>query len=172
MAVQHEPLIPRESIDDFVQETVIPRWVKYGGVVAGAALVMARLAGVAYADGGDHHGHAGDHGEHGDHAVPAHGAPALAHGLSHSEGTPAASHVAGATTVTPPGEAVNNDDHNKVKTAHVAGANATNVTANSTANATNVTAAAATAAANETAGTANAVTAAGAETAAVTAAAN
>src|SRR5712692_3227321 len=79
-----DPLIPMQDIDEFVNEAVLPRWVKYGGVVAGAALVLARLGGIAYADDG--HGHGGDH----DHDVPHHATHAGVGLHAGSDSSPAA----------------------------------------------------------------------------------
>ena len=56
-----DPLIPFESLPETVNQSLIPGWVKFGGVVAGAALVLARLGGVAYADDGHHGGGSGGH---------------------------------------------------------------------------------------------------------------
>jgi hypothetical protein len=115
-----EPLVPPSEVEEFVQETVIPRWVKYGGVVAGAALVLARLGGVAYADDGNH-GHAGDHDHDG--VGPHHATHAGVSAHSGGDSSPAAAQATNPNGVrgeargdahgVKAGEAVNNDDHDR-----------------------------------------------------------
>src|SRR5579884_3487290 len=105
-----EQLIPREELDSLdTAPAVIPRWVKYGSILTGAALLLARLGGIAYADGGGHGGHGGhggsDHaksghgGDHGGHMATQPPAAPAAKGGSHHGGSARAARAENATTV-------------------------------------------------------------------------
>src|SRR5438067_9944179 len=60
---KRELLVPDEDLElESIAGVGIPRWVRYGSVVAAVALTAARLGGIAYADDG---GHSGGHGGHG-----------------------------------------------------------------------------------------------------------
>src|SRR5438309_3843346 len=103
---QRDPLVPPQDVDEFVSRNLVPRWVKYGSVVTGAALVLARLGGIAYADDGGHggSGHGGGHGDGdhgGGHAAMTHApaAPAAAHSSGHGGGSAKAVQPASATSV-------------------------------------------------------------------------
>src|SRR5690348_13584539 len=71
---KHELLVPEEELEfESTAGLGVPRWVRYGSVVAAVALTAARLGGIAYADdgghsgglghGGDGHGHGGGDGD-------------------------------------------------------------------------------------------------------------
>src|SRR5579884_1350065 len=130
-----EQLIPREELDSLdTAPAVIPRWVKYGSILTGAALLLARLGGIAYADGGGHGGHGGhggsDHaksghgGDHGGHMATQPPAAPAAKGGSHHGGSARAARAENATTV---------KSAKSVDSAVVAGAVATAKSANTVA---------------------------------------
>jgi hypothetical protein len=132
-----EQLIPREELASLeAAPAVIPRWVKYGSIITGAALLLARLGGVAYADGGGHGAHGG-HGD-GDHAKSGHGGDHGGHMATQAPAAPpakAGSRHGGSAKAVQTQNATDVKSAKSVNSAVVAGAVATAKSANTSAQA-------------------------------------
>lgn len=99
-------ILEEESYLEALDRHILPLWVKYGGIAAASALILARMGGIAYAAGDSHHSsgdtHATSHPSSGDQHTTA---PA-----SHDSGT--SGHPAADSKEPPPPPKASNQDQN------------------------------------------------------------